>query len=249
MGGHVADPEVPKEDVSQLGKTLLLLREMLLRGEFQPGERLSELPLVARLSVSRTPIRLALERLAHEGLLEPSASGGFMAREFTPEDVWDAIEIRGVLEGTAARLAAERLVDVSELENLKRYHNEIGAIEHWTMASFSRFLELNAAFHTEVVRLSKCPMLRWTLDRVISLPFGSPGAMIPLRSTLPGTAGRVAISLEQHRAIIEAIERREGARAEGIAREHARMARRTLEIALADKEMRPHVPGGALIKK
>src|SRR5262249_43394182 len=96
---------------SQTGRTLLSLREMLLRGDFQPGERLSELPLVARLGVSRTPIRLALDRLANEGLLEVVPSGGFVVREFTVGDIWDAIEMRGVLEGTAARLAAERLSD------------------------------------------------------------------------------------------------------------------------------------------
>ena len=62
---------------SQTGRTLLNLREMLLRGDFQAGERISELPLVARLGVSRTPIRLALDRLAHEGLLESVPTGGF----------------------------------------------------------------------------------------------------------------------------------------------------------------------------
>src|SRR4030095_480344 len=113
------------DDSSQKGRALLLLREMILRGDFQPGERLSELSLVARLSISRTPIRLALERLAHEGLLEPSASGGFIARAFTIEEVWDAIEVRGVLEGTAARLAAERLVDVSEAGALRAYHTQM----------------------------------------------------------------------------------------------------------------------------
>src|SRR5215813_12276107 len=63
------------DDVSHSARTLLRLREMLFRGEFQRGERLSELPLGARLGVSRTPVRLALERLAHEGLLEASRSG------------------------------------------------------------------------------------------------------------------------------------------------------------------------------
>src|SRR4029453_5941781 len=121
------------DDSSQKGRALLLLREMILRGDFQPGERLSELSLVARLSISRTPIRLALERLAHEGLLEASASGGFIARAFTIEDVWDAIEVRGVLEGTAARLAAERLSDVSEVERLRHYHREMSVIAAVTM--------------------------------------------------------------------------------------------------------------------
>src|SRR5947208_10699699 len=86
---------------SQTGRTLLNLREMLLRGDFRPGERLSELPLVARLGVSRTPIRLALDRLANQGLLEVVPSGGFVVRAFTTADIWDAIEMRGTLEGTA----------------------------------------------------------------------------------------------------------------------------------------------------
>ena len=99
---------------------------MLLRGDFQPGERLSELPLVARLGVSRTPIRLALDRLAHEGLLEASPTGGFVVRAFTIEDVWDAIETRGVLEGAAARLAAERLEHDSELNPVARISRRNG---------------------------------------------------------------------------------------------------------------------------
>src|SRR5947209_11607991 len=94
---------------SQTARALILVREMLLRGEVARGERISELPLVARLGMSRTPIRLALERLAHAGLLETNPTGGFTVREFTLGEVQDTIELRGVLEGTAARLAAERL--------------------------------------------------------------------------------------------------------------------------------------------
>src|ERR1700689_302440 len=110
---------------SQTGRTLLNLRGMLLRGDFQPGERISELPLVARLGVSRTPIRLALDRLANEGLLEVVPTGGFVVRAFTLTDVDDAIEVRCVLEGTAARLAAERLQDPSELEGLHTLQKEL----------------------------------------------------------------------------------------------------------------------------
>jgi len=91
---------------SHTARALFRLRESLLRGEFAPGERMSELPLVARLGVSRTPIRLALERLAHIGLLDLNASGGFTVRGYTPAEALDAIEIRGVIEGTAARLAS-----------------------------------------------------------------------------------------------------------------------------------------------
>lgn len=237
------------DDSSQKGRALLLLREMILRGDFQPGERLSELSLVARLSISRTPIRLALERLAHEGLLEASTSGGFVAREFTIEDVWDAIEVRGVLEGTAARLAAERLVDISEVESLQRLRDEMMSIQELTPDTLSRFLELNDAFHAELVRLAKSPMLAWTLERVTALPFGAPGSLIFTRSHLPDAVSLMKVGHDQHQAIVEAIQNRQGSRAESVAREHARLSRRTIELALSDSHMKSRMPWGTLIRQ
>jgi GntR family transcriptional regulator, vanillate catabolism transcriptional regulator len=238
------------DDASHSARTLLRLREMLFRGEFQRGERLSELPLSARLGVSRTPIRLALERLAHEGLLEVSRSGGFVVREFTLDAVWDAIEVRGVLEGTAARLAAERLEDDRELDMLRRHRDEMDAIGKPALNedSFSRYLDVNENFHSELVRLAKNEMLQWTLDRVISLPFASPSALVFARSKLPGAAEMLVIGQEQHHAIVEAIEDRHGTRAENLAREHSRLARRNLELVLTDREILNCVPGSSMIK-
>ncbi|MGO7204461.1 GntR family transcriptional regulator, partial [Rhizobium ruizarguesonis] len=89
-------------------KALQGLRDIVLKGEVEAGERLSEVALSTRLDVSRTPLRTALQRLEQEGLVEAIASGGFAVRRFSRNDVIDAIELRGVLEGTAARLAAER---------------------------------------------------------------------------------------------------------------------------------------------
>src|SRR5256885_9714817 len=86
----------------------LRLRELILSGQFAPGERMSELPLVERLGVSRTPLRLALATLEHEGLLRNLSGGGYAVRAFTQADMRDAVELRGVLEGTAARFAAGR---------------------------------------------------------------------------------------------------------------------------------------------
>ncbi len=224
---------------------------MLFKGEFQRGERLSELPLVARLGVSRTPIRVALQRLAHEGLLEPSRSGGFVVREFTVDAVWDAIEIRGVLEGTAARMAAERLDKDSELHALRQYRDEMDSIGKPPMSeeSFSRYLDLNEEFHSELVRLAKNEMLRWTLERVTSLPFASPSALLFARSKMPKCAEMHTIGQEQHHAIVEAVESRQGARAESLAREHARLSRRNLELVLMDGEIWNYIPGGSLIKR
>ena len=80
---------------------------MILTGALPPGQRVAEVKVVDAVGVSRTPLRLAMEKLEHEGLLARRASGGFTVREFTLRDVQQAIELRGSLEGTACRFAAE----------------------------------------------------------------------------------------------------------------------------------------------
>src|SRR5437764_9035294 len=115
---------------SQTMRALLRLRELLLSGEFAPGARMSELPLVERLGVSRTPLRLALSALEHEGLLRVLPGGGYAVREFTRADIDDAIELRGVLEGTAARFAAERGVSRRELRALRTINDAVAPLVH-----------------------------------------------------------------------------------------------------------------------
>ncbi len=239
---------------SQRGRALISLREMLLRGEFPPGQRIFEVPLAERLRASRTPIRLALERLEQEGLLESAgAGGGFTVREFTLRDFWDAIEARGVLEGAAARLAAERLTDPSELNAVRAIHQELERISQpyilspATAASsdeVNRYGELNGAFHSALVDLARSPMLKWTLSRIQSIPFASPTAVI-----MPKAAAIFTISQDQHGAILDALGNRESARVEMLVREHARFARRLLEMGLRrPAETVGEVPGAALIK-
>jgi GntR family transcriptional regulator of vanillate catabolism len=232
---------------SQTARAFIGVRELLLRGNFERGERISELPLVARLGMSRTPIRLALERLAHIGLLDVGATGGFTVREFSIGEVLDAIELRGVLEGTAARLAAERLVDDSELEPLRHQCRQMDTFERLTIDSFAEYMDMNEAFHNAVIALSKSRMLGRHLDQVKSLPFASPSAMVFPTSFLPKSDETLAIALAQHRDIVEAIENRQGTRAESIAREHAYVARHVLERALSNTDALSRVPGGQLI--
>ena len=233
---------------SQSGRAMLQLRKLLLRGDFQPGERLSELPLVSRLGVSRTPIRLALERLAHEGLLETLPSGGFQVRQFNLADILDSIEMRGVLEGTAARMAAERFCDREEMRAIGDLQERMDAITLETAESFASYMDLNEAFHTAMANLAKSPMLIRSLAYVKTLPFAAPSAMVYARSKLPKSAEMFIIGQEQHHAMLEAIEHRQGSRAEALAREHARLARRNLESVLADGTIQNCVPGASLIK-
>jgi GntR family transcriptional regulator of vanillate catabolism len=124
----------------------------------------------------------------------------------------------------------------------------MSTIKELTLESLSRFLELNDGFHAELVRLAKAPMLQWTLERVTSLPFGAPGSLVFTHSQLPGALGMLKIGQDHHRAIVEAIENRQGTRAENIAREHARLSRRTIELALSEPHIKSRMPWGALVR-
>jgi GntR family transcriptional regulator of vanillate catabolism len=223
------------------------VRELLLRGEFARGERISEIPLASRLGVSRTPIRMALERLAHLGLLDVGPSGGFLVRQFTIAEVRDAIELRAVLEGTAARLAAERLGSDVELEPLRGCWATIAQHTDLSIQSLGSYMDDNEAFHGAIVELAKSAMLRRLLDQASSLPFAAPSAMVYPTSMLDASKETLATAQVHHRSIVEAIQRREGTRAEYLAREHALLAWRVFELALADENALRGVPGGPLI--
>jgi GntR family transcriptional regulator of vanillate catabolism len=93
--------------------------------------------------------------LANQGLLDVLPGGGFVVKEFTLADIWDAIEMRGVLEGTAAPLAAERLTNDRELDPLRRSRDELEAMLVPTIDSFACYLDLNQAFHTALVALAQ----------------------------------------------------------------------------------------------
>jgi GntR family transcriptional regulator of vanillate catabolism len=231
-------------------KATLALRELLLKGEFGPGERVAELALVERLGASRTPLRVALLRLEHEGLLEMLPGGGFVVREFTLDDIVDAIELRGVLEGTAARFAAERLDSPDELDGLRECTAELAEVVHAEgEASLERYLELNERFHGRLHVLAKSPGLSRALANVLALPFAAPNALLPAHGELPESREILVIAQYQHQGILESIAAGHGARAEEIAREHARVAYRNLALVLEHRELLERVPGGPLLAK
>jgi len=236
---------------SQTGRAALVLREMLLEGHFQPGERIREVPLAAELGVSRIPLRLVLERLAHEGLLVVRPTRGFVVQRFSTADIYEAIELRGLLEGMAARLAAERLEDPGEAAKLQGLNKELVLLvqrRKLTLEYLEQYMDLNAKFHAEILRLSQCRMLQRAMEHVCSLPFASPSAFVRRQYIAPESWELFHIAIDQHRGIVDAILSREVARAETLSREHARVARRNLETALKNGEIGKFVPGMKLVR-
>lgn len=249
LARSIRETKKAADSASQVSRAVVGLREMLLHGAFRPGDRIAEIPLSAKLGVSRTPLRLAFERLANEGLIKALPHSGFAASEFSIEYVWDAIETRGILEGAAARIAAERLKDSAQVEPLRRICSTIDEMLQPDVENYShRYAELNDDFHSRLLDLAGNQVLRRSVEQVNRLPFASPSALVPLYNNHHSFTEIIPFAKEQHRALIDAIENREGARAEALAREHSRLPRRNFELALANRGFLQNMPGGFLLK-
>ncbi|HEX5392850.1 MAG TPA: GntR family transcriptional regulator [Rhodocyclaceae bacterium] len=252
MANSKLNPTASASSVSQTDRAVLGIRELVLRGEFKVGERLTELALVDKLGVSRTPIRAALLQLAEEGLLEAAQPSGYAVRSFSESDINDAIEVRGTLEGLAARLAAERGVSQLFLDQMGECLDEIDQVladaqpgdEH-----LSRYAALNTRFHNMMVEASGSSMVGHALARIASLPFAGPNAFVEAQDKLPGSLEILKQAQAQHRDMLQAIGERSSARAEPLTREHARNARKNLELVMRNKEARARLVGIQLIRQ
>lgn len=236
--------------LSQTVRAQLALRDMILAGRLRAGERISELQAVDITGVSRTPVRMALVRLEDEGLLQAIPSGGFMVKAFSERDILDSIELRGTLEGLAARLAAERGASPRQLEPLKECLADIDELvqqDPLSVEAFSAYVALNARFHAQLDELcGSAPVIR-QIERVAALPFASPSAFVMAQSALPEAHQILTIAQDHHRIVLDAIENREGGRAEAVMREHARLAVRNLRLALRSRSHLELLPALALI--
>jgi GntR family transcriptional regulator, vanillate catabolism transcriptional regulator len=236
---------------SQTVKTQLRLREMILAGELPSGARIAELAIVQKLGVSRTPIRAALMRLEQEGLLEALPNGGYAVRSFSERDVSDAIELRGTVEGLAARLAAERGAPAELLVRARECLSGVDAVLARSALddeAFMRYVTLNQEFHNLLSEMGGSPIVQRELERVVTLPFASPSAFVVLQANSPQARDMLIVAQDQHRQVLHAIEHREGSRAEAIMREHSRIARRNLAEAMHERNFE-RMPGVRLIRR
>ena len=248
----MASPIPLSRDATQTDRAVLGVRDLVLRGEFKAGDRLTELALVEILGVSRTPIRAALQKLAQEGLLEAVQPTGYLVRGFSESEIFDAIEVRGAVEGLAARMAAERGVAPQTLRDMHECLARIDEVlakatlgdEH-----LARFSALNEQFHQLLLHASGSDMVKHAMSRVVALPFASPNAFVQVQAKIPGSLEILRTAQVQHHDIVDALEERSSARVEPLLREHARNARKNLELVLRNTDALRHLVGAPLIRR
>ena len=214
---------------------LIQLRDLILRGEFEPGKRLAEQQLAERLGASRTPVRAALVTLEQEGLVEANDTGKYLVRQFTPREVADAIAVRGHLEGMAARLVAEHGVSRQLQLDLQACLDEgdhLLAANPLTYESYAAYAAMNDRFHALVLQASGNRALQRAVAMNDRLPFAPASAMLPMQSTLQQDREWMQYAHRQHHMLADAMKRGEGARAQALAVEHTEVAQMNMRLAL-----------------
>jgi GntR family transcriptional regulator, vanillate catabolism transcriptional regulator len=219
---------------SQLTETVVRIREMILRGSLKPGQRVAEAPLAEVLGMSRTPVRQALPLLAQEGLLMEHETRGYVVRAFTAADIVDAIELRAVLEGLAARRVAERGASKALLRDLQACLEDGDALLRKRRVEESDealYADMNERFHTLILQEAGSSILNAALERNSRIPFAGAQALAFDKSNLDQMYDMLHYAHRQHHHIVDAIESGQAARAETLMREHAIAVKESINMA------------------
>ena len=214
------------------------LREMIITGELTPGSRVPERDLAELLGVSRTPVRLALSMLEAEGLVKGEPNCGFVVRPFSVDDVLSAYDVRGVLEGLAARTAVERGIGQDALNCLEQCVKESASlVKSGKMGDeeMRRWAAANALFHGTLLEAAALPALSKAHAFMSTMPMAAPVAIMFTNHNREMAKAHMASALSDHSHVLDAIKRGEGARAEYLMREHAQRARNNISIALSEE--------------
>jgi len=222
----------------QWKQALYQLRSRIVSGDLVGGTKLRASHLAHEMGVSRTPISEALIKLEGEGLLIRDKSG-FTVRSFALSDVFDAIDLRGILEGAAAKKAAERGVEQEDLNGLTSMLRELDRAS--VDGQVTDYDQLNLAFHRKLTELSDSDILIAEVERSYRLPFAGPSAFPTAVNDSERFRASLAIGQEHHHQIVAAIRLREGARAFALMCEHARLAHQNVHAAIRSLEQSPQL--------
>ena len=226
---------------TQLARATVSIREMILRGRLQGGQRVAEAMLAEALGMSRTPIRQALPLLAREGLLVESGTRGYVVRTFTRSDILDAIDVRGLLEGFAARRIAERgaaPVFLAQLRECLQEGDRIFAKGHLVESDEAAYGAMNDRFHAALLAEANSPIIAGALASNDCIPFASAGAIAFDVTDLQAMFDALYFAHMQHHAIYDALEGGQSVRAEFLMCEHVNTVKSSINM-LAMREVDP----------
>jgi DNA-binding GntR family transcriptional regulator len=211
-----------KRGVALSDQVYQVVRGLIVSGRVRPGEAVIEAALAARLGISRTPVREALKRLSDEGLVNVFAQSGTFIAPISRKALEEAYVIRTALEAESASRAAGRLTGAATeafADNIAAHELAIGR------GHFAEAIRLDDVFHHKIAEVNGLHMLWRAVD--ISKAQMDRGRHLAIPK--PGLG---AVTIREHRSILEAMLVGDADRAAQCMREHlATSLRNTLEIA------------------
>jgi DNA-binding GntR family transcriptional regulator len=177
------------------------IREAIVSGEIEPGERILQEELARRLNVSPTPVREALQHLQAEGILEHSPHKGVRVAERKAEDVIELNLIRSVLERLATELAVPRMSD-AEIVKVRQLHEQIA--DDYARGELKELRRMNYEMHMQIYQAAQLPEL---FEMIRNL-----WAKYPAWTQLPATfRPNLSDLIAEHQQIVDAIVLRDAA--------------------------------------
>jgi DNA-binding GntR family transcriptional regulator len=201
------------------------MRTHIIEGRFAPGQRLVEADLTEQFGISRGPLREAVRRLAAEGLVDITHNRGARVKRLDHGEVIALYEVREVMEGLAARLAAER-ASTAERKEIKSVFDEM--TKALKANDVRGYIGLNSRFHALIMQAARNPALDSALTRL-----QTPVLRVQFESMM--TRDVVNESFEEHRGIVEAIAGKNAEQAERLMRHHVRRSREMISQRPTDQ--------------
>lgn len=195
-----------------------VLQNDILNGLFSPGDLLIESRVSEELGVSRTPVREAISKLEYEGLVESVPNKGAIIVGIKDKDIEDIYTIRMYIEGLAARWSAENITD----EQLRQLRNTIELQEFYlTRDDYAQIWQLDTRFHQIIYDSCNSTILKNTLSNFHHF-------IQKARELSIKKPGRAVSSVQEHRDILEALEKHDPELAEKLTASHISNAKNNL---------------------
>jgi DNA-binding GntR family transcriptional regulator len=202
------------------------LRDLITEGVLVPGTKVPEKDLCARFEVSRTPLREALKVLAAEGLVTLTPNRGATVSRLTLAELEDVFPVMGALEAVAGEIACERITD-PELHRLKVLHATM--VRHWRDGELQPYFRCNRQIHDLILEATRNPTLQATHRGIASRILGA-------RYIANLTPDRWRRAVDEHEAMIEALEARDGPKLAAILKQHLMNKLDTVRAWLAEQD-------------
>lgn len=207
-----------------------------MSGRYQADDRLRENDIAIQLDVSRTPVRRALAELARDGLLEYEPNKGYRVRRFSSDAVSTAYELRETIEGMAAFRATINGLSPNDLLKLEKCILETDGLmarKEITEREIELWQEANGVFHETILEAANDDLLTELTQRLSNIPLVSARSFPFTDATIDEFQNVISKSQVEHRAILDAIIRKDAAAAQKLMGTHLREAGENLKFQVA----------------